>query len=94
LQEDASLPWAGEMSLKIREEVKETMKIINDTPEITTKEDLMNELRDQVKLRDQMGGSLYWNIMNDECCSLATKCANLGCDRAEIGNILGKGNFR
>lgn len=53
----------------------------------------LEELRQKVKLRDQMGGALYYNILNDECCQLANKCAQLGCSREDIGSILGKGTF-
>lgn len=70
------------------------METPSETLELNVKEELMNELKDHVKLRNQMGGVMYWNILNDECCSLGNKCANLGCDRTEIGNILGKSNFR
>ena len=70
------------------------MKTLNDALELSEKDELMSELKEHVAVRNQMGGSLYWNVMNDECCAIATKCARLGCDRVEIGNVLGKGNFR
>lgn len=58
-----------------------------------TKEELVEQLRERVKLRDQMGGDLYWNILNDECCQLASKAAAMGADRAELGQILGPGTY-
>ena len=70
------------------------MLSITETMKLETKDELMSKLKEHVAVRDQMGGSLYWNIMNDECCAIATRCAELSCDRVEIGNVLGKGNFR
>ncbi len=55
---------------------------------------LLNELKEKANLRDQMGGALYFNILNDECCQIANKCLTAGCDKVEIEAILGKGNFR
>jgi hypothetical protein len=40
-----------------------------------------------------MGGALYWNILNEECCLIADRCAVLGGDKRKIGSILGEGNF-
>jgi len=53
----------------------------------------LEELKSKVKLRDQMGGALYYNVLNDECCKLANKCVELGCDRNTIESILGLGTF-
>lgn len=58
-----------------------------------TKEELVERLREHVKLRDQMGGDLYWNMLNDECCQLASKAAEMGADRTELGRILGPGTY-
>lgn len=60
----------------------------NSTPEST-----IQSLKDKVNLRDKMGGAIYWNILNDECCQLANKCIELGCDRTEVSAILGLGTF-
>jgi hypothetical protein len=51
-------------------------------------------LRLQVSIRDRMGGSTYWNITNDEACRIARHALRLGGMYAEIGKILGEGNFR
>jgi hypothetical protein len=64
----------------------------NDTSVITP-EQALDELRKRVNMRNQMGGALYYNILNDECCQLANRCANLGCDKAEVEKILGPGTF-
>ena len=69
------------------------MKSLNDALELSEKDKLMDELKEHVRVRDTMGGSLYRNVMNDECCAIATRCARLGCDRAEIAKTLGRGNF-
>lgn len=53
----------------------------------------MDELKEKVRQRDRMGGALWWNILNAECCSIANKCAELGANIAEIEEILGKGTF-
>lgn len=54
---------------------------------------LLEELNKKVKLRDSMGGALYWNVMNDECCKLANKCRDTGIEHTTIAEILGKGTF-
>jgi hypothetical protein len=66
--------------------------MVNNKPE-NTAEQALEELRQKVNLRNQMGGALYYNILNDECCQLANSCAKLGCDRKEIERILGAGTF-
>ncbi|HYE80854.1 MAG TPA: hypothetical protein VEG39_01670 [Clostridia bacterium] len=53
---------------------------------------LMDELKEHVKVRNKMSGALYWNILNDECCSIANKCVNLGGDKQVISHILGPGS--
>jgi hypothetical protein len=57
-------------------------------------EELISKLKDTAKLRNQMGGAMYWNILNDDCCEIANKCIAAGCDRQEIEKILGEGTFR
>lgn len=59
----------------------------------STPEQALDELRQRVQLRDKMGGNLHWNVLNDECCQIANKCAELGCDRETIESILGPGTF-
>jgi hypothetical protein len=53
----------------------------------------LEELKEKVTLRDKMGAALYWNVLNEECCRLANKCRDLGCDENEIGLILGQGTY-
>lgn len=60
----------------------------------TTIEEGTEALRKAVALRDSMGGDLYYNILNDDCCSIANKLAAAGANRAEIGKILGAGTFQ
>ena len=57
-------------------------------------ETLLGELMDKVSIRDKMGGDMWWNVLNDECCQLANKCAENGCDKNVIKEILGQGTFR
>ena len=54
---------------------------------------MIEELKDKVKLRDSMGGNLYYNVMNDECCQLANECISIGCDREQVSKILGHRTF-
>jgi hypothetical protein len=58
---------------------------------IPTPESMLQKLRERVRIRDQMGGALYYNVLNDECCQIANKCAELGCDQAVVSAILGPG---
>jgi len=60
---------------------------------IETKEALLEKLKKKVSLRNQMGGALYWNVCNDECCQIANECLTAGGDRTEIEAILGPGTF-
>lgn len=53
-----------------------------------------NELKNKVKLRNQMMGNLYWNITSDECCKLANECNDLGVERVKIEVILGERNLK
>jgi len=56
--------------------------------DINNKEDLLNKLKEAVGIRNQMGGALYWNILNDDCIEIAQKCRNFGCDYEEVYSIL------
>jgi hypothetical protein len=53
----------------------------------------MSELKEKVRQRDSMGGDLWWNVLNGECCIIANKCGQLGGDYQEIASILGEGTF-
>jgi hypothetical protein len=59
-----------------------------------SKEEVFEQLKKSVGIRNQMGGAMYWNILNDECCAIANKCIALGVDRSEITSLLGEGNYR
>jgi hypothetical protein len=61
---------------------------------LNSQDQALEELKKKVNIRNQMGGALYYNILNDECCQLANKCTELGCDRKQIESILGQGTFR
>ncbi len=69
------------------------MKPVNEVIEMNDKDELLEELRKHVGVRNKMGGAMYWNILNDECCEIANRCAAAGVDRDTIGDILGKGNY-
>jgi len=64
------------------------MLTIDKALELESKEELLNELKEHVRVRDTMGGALYWNVVNDECRQIARRCAALGADGAEIEQIL------
>ena len=57
--------------------------------EFSTKEEGLEKLKDAVLLRNQMGGALYWNIINDNCIEIAVKLENLGVERSELTEIMG-----
>jgi hypothetical protein len=61
--------------------------------ETITKENALEKLKEVVRVRDRMGGSLYWNVLNEEACQVANKCFTFGYKKAEIEVILGEGNF-
>lgn len=52
----------------------------------------IERLKETVKIRDQMGGAMYFNILNDDCCQLASELVRRGADREIIHNIIGKEN--
>lgn len=60
---------------------------------VITPELMLEKLKFEVSLRDKMGGALYYNVQNEECCRIANKCIEMGCNRAEIESILGPGTF-
>lgn len=64
------------------------MLSIDEISKIEDKELLLKELQERIDLRDSMGGALYWNITNDECCQVANICRAKGCDRDVINKIL------
>lgn len=48
----------------------------------------LTKLKEYVNMRDQMGGSLYWNIVQDTCIKLADNLYAAGVSRSEISDIL------
>ena len=55
-------------------------------------EDGIKRLKETVNIRDGMGGAMYFNILNDDCCELASQLVRRGADRNEVHGILGKQN--
>lgn len=80
---------------KLKERIKELEEQLKNKGERMdiSADEVINDLKDKVKLRDSMGGNLYYNVINDECCRLANKCMALGADRKQISKILGDGTF-
>lgn len=67
------------------------MNYLQQYADFTTNEEGIEKLKEAVKLRDQMGGAMYWNIMNEDCCEIADKLSRMGADRDQISAILGVG---
>lgn len=53
-----------------------------------TKEQGLEKLKEGVKTRNRMGGSLYWNIVNDDCIEIANKLLYMGVESSELNAIL------
>lgn len=53
-----------------------------------TKEQGLEKLKETVAIRNQMGGALYWNIVNDKCLKIANKLSYMGVSNAELREIL------
>lgn len=53
-----------------------------------TKEQGIEKLKNAVSLRNQMGGALYWNIINDDCVKIARQLLGIGVEKSEIKAIL------
>lgn len=70
------------------------MNYTEDLNQEETIEEGLERLKKTVGIRDEMGGSLYFNIMNDDACQLASRLSARGADRKIISEILGAGNFR
>lgn len=73
------------------------MHFMSKQAEFTTKDAGIANLKESVKARDQMGGAMYWTLLNEDCCEIANKIVGLGvtpAEKEEIANILGKENFR
>jgi hypothetical protein len=53
-----------------------------------TKEQGLEKLKETVAIRNNMGGALYWNIVNDDCLEIADKLFDMGVPSSEIQEIL------
>jgi len=53
------------------------MNFLQKHLEFDTVEEGEKKLADAIHLRDQMGGALYWNIMNDDCREISAKLEEL-----------------
>lgn len=49
---------------------------------------LLEELKRIVNLRNKMGGSLYWNVLNDDAREIASRLCSLGISAEIIDSIL------
>lgn len=56
--------------------------------EFSTAEEGLEKLKGVVSLRNQMGGALYWNIMNDDCLAMAAKLMEMGVEQDELVKII------
>jgi len=54
----------------------------------------MELLKKAVDVRNTMGGSMYWNMLNDEACNIGSKILKLGGDYEKIADMIGRENFR
>lgn len=48
----------------------------------------LEKLRGAVKLRNEMGGALYWNIVNDDCLEMASRLLDMGVEKDVLEGIL------
>jgi hypothetical protein len=62
-----------------------------DTDEILNLETGMKKLKENITLRNKMGGAMYWNMVNDDCRLIANKCIILGGDSEVIRSIMNGG---
>ena len=68
------------------------MNYLNKFAEFSTVEEGYEKLTKAVELRDEMGGVMYYNMMNDDCCEIANKISAMeGADKKKISEILGEG---
>jgi hypothetical protein len=65
-----------------------------DTETCEDKAKMLEALKNTVNTRNAMGGQMYWNMLNDEACAIASRLLRLGHPREELTSLLGEGNFR
>ncbi len=56
--------------------------------EFSTKEEGLEKLKGAVRVRNSMGGALYWNIVNDDCLRMAGLLMSMGVPKADVVDIL------
>lgn len=57
--------------------------------EFTTVDEGLENLKKAVKLRNSMGGALYWNILNDDCIEITSQLMSMGVEQGVLSGILG-----
>lgn len=57
--------------------------------EFKTIDEGLDNLKKAVSLRDQMGGALYFNVMDGDCLRIADKLVSMGADKKVIAEIGG-----
>lgn len=67
---------------------------IRDLNTCTDIERIRTALKNTVSARNQMGGALYWNILNEEACLIGSRLVDLGEKSEEVQAIIGKANCR
>jgi len=68
------------------------MNYTQDLKEEESIEQGIERLKKTIEIRDNMGGSMYFNIMNDDCCQLASQLVRRGADRKQIHDLIGTQN--
>ena len=56
--------------------------------EFKTVEQGIKKLKEAVKIRAQMGGTLSYKIWNNYCCDIANELVEMGADKVEIQKIM------
>lgn len=69
--------------------IKEVDIMFEEYMNFDTVEKGLENLKFVTSTRDQMGGALYWNILNDRCIKIADKLYSMGASREQISAILG-----
>lgn len=68
--------------------MQENEKMNFEQHEFSAKEEGLEKLKEAVRLRNQMGGALYWNILNDDCLRMADKLLGMGVSRETLAGML------
>lgn len=54
-----------------------------------TGEELVDAFKKTVELRNQMGGAMYWGMINEECHMLYDACRHKGVDESIMSELFG-----